>query len=291
MSVITDVSVESLTPTIGAEVVGLDLRQPLDAATVRFLRDALLEHLVLFFRDQDMNIDDHLRFARYFGEIDMPPFRSAGADRPELTVLDQTKPKGQGADSWHADYTHRPEPPMGSILRAVQLPAGGGGDTCFASMYAAYDDLSPSMRAFIDTLQAENTLAMMAERARVHTPEAKLAEPGENGYPSFVHPVVRVHPETGRRLLNVNANWTSRIIGLTDDESDAILRLLLAHVKRPDYQCRFRWSPGAVAFWDNRAVQHFAVADYNDRRVMERITIQGDRPFGVGEQPADRPAS
>ena len=285
MGVITDVSVEALTPTIGAEIKGLDLRKPLDEATVRFIRGALLEHLVVFFREQDIDIDDHLRFARYFGEIDMPPFRSAGADRPELTVLDQTQPKGQGADSWHADYTHRPEPPMGSVLRAVQLPPGGG-DTCFASMYAAYDDLSPSMRSFIDTLQAENTLAMMAERARVHTPEAKLAEPGEGGYPAFIHPVVRVHPETGRRLLNVNANWTSRIVGLTDDESDAILRLLLAHVKRPDYQCRFRWSPGAVAFWDNRAVQHFAVADYSERRVMQRITIQGDRPFGVAGRSA-----
>jgi len=280
MAVSTGLLVEPLTPTIGAEVRGVDLREPLDDATVAAIRRALLDHLVLFFRDQPITVDDHMRFATYFGKVDMPPFLSAGAPRPEVTVLDQTEPKGQGADSWHADYTHRPEPPMGSILRAVQLPSTGG-DTCFSSMYAAYDDLSPAMQQFVDGLEANNTLELMAERAKVRTPEAKLGDASEGGYPSFVHPVVRVHPETGRKLLNVNANWTNRIVGLTEAESNAILQLLLQHVRSPDYQCRFRWTPDAIAFWDNRAVQHFAVADYGERRVMQRITIKGDRPYGV----------
>jgi taurine dioxygenase len=286
------IEIEPLTPTIGAEVRGLDLRRPLPPETVAGVRRALLDHLVLFFRDQPLTVDEHVRFAGYFGEIDLPPFRSPGADRPELTILDQTEPKGQGADSWHADYTHRAEPPMGSILRAVQLPADGGGDTCFASMYAAYDDLSAALRDFVDGLHAVNTLQMMAERARERTPEVSLAdatdgaEGAAGGYPSFVHPVVRVHPETGRRLLNVNANWTSRIVELSETESRAVLDLLLQHLRSPDYQCRFRWRPHSVAFWDNRAVQHFAVADYGQRRVMHRITLAGDRPRGPQEADA-----
>jgi taurine dioxygenase len=275
------IEIEPLTPTIGAEVRGLDLRRALPPETVAAVRRALLDHLVLFFRDQPLTIDEHVRFAGYFGEIDRPPFRSPGADRPELTILDQTDPKGQGADSWHADYTHRAEPPMGSILRAVELPADGGGDTCFASMYAAYDDLSPALRGFVDGLHAVNTLQMMAERARERTPEVSLTDDATGGYPSFVHPVVRVHPETGRKLLNVNANWTSRITELTDTESRALLDLLLHHLRSPDYQCRFRWQPHSIAFWDNRAVQHFAVADYHQRRVMHRITLAGDRPRGT----------
>jgi taurine dioxygenase len=281
MNAPTKLEVSALTPTIGAEVRGVDLTRPLDDQVVAGIRRALLDHLVLFFRDQDLTVDDHLRFARYFGGIDLPPFRSAGADRPELTVLDQTAPKGQGADSWHADYTHRPEPPMASILRAVELPPDGGGDTCFASMYAAYDDLSPALRDFLDGLHAVNTLQMMAERARERTPNVSLADDSAGGYPSFVHPVVRIHPETGRKLLNVNANWTKNIVELSDTESRALLDLLLHHLKSPDYQCRFRWQPNSIAFWDNRAVQHFAIADYHQRRIMHRITITGDRPYGV----------
>ena len=285
MTVSTVLRVDALTPTIGAEVTGVDLREPLDADTVSRLRAALNEHLVIFFRGQDITIDQHVRFAQYFGEIDMPPFRSAGADRPELTVLDQTEPKGQGADSWHADFTHRPEPPMGSVLRAVQLPTLGG-DTCWASMYAAYDGLAPAMQGLVDGLSAVNTLQMMAERARLRTPEATLADPTADGYPSFVHPVVRVHPETGRKLLNVNANWTSRIVDVDESESNTLLTFLFNHLKSPDYQCRFRWTPNAIAFWDNRAAQHFAVADYTERRIMQRITIKGDRPYGPSQRAA-----
>jgi taurine dioxygenase len=272
-------TIDALTPTIGAEVSGVDLTKPLDATTVEALRAAWLTHQVLFFRDQHIDFDQHRRFCEYFGEIDIPPFHSAGSEHPELTILDQTEPKGQGADSWHSDITHRPEPPKGSILRAVQLPPHGG-DTCFSSMTAAYDDLSAPMRAFLDGLHAEHTMQIQAERARIRTPEARLLDVGSDGYPTFVHPVVRVHPETGRKLINVNANFTSRIVDLSESEGVALLRFLLEHVKSPDYQCRFRWAPGSIAFWDNRAVQHFAVADYNERRIMQRITIKGDRPAG-----------
>jgi taurine dioxygenase len=270
---------QELTPTIGAEVHGVDLRQPLDEETVAELRAGLLEHLVLFFRDQDITVEDHRRFAAYFGEIDTPPFRSIGADDPDLTILDMSAPKGLGADVWHADFTHRPEPPMGSVLRAVELP-GSGGDTCFASMYAAYDALSAPMREFLDGLTAVHTLAITAERAKRTGPPVVLAEDSSGGYPSFVHPVVRVHPETGRKMLNVNANWTASIEGLSDAESAVLLPFLLQHVRSPEFQCRFRWERNSIAFWDNRAVQHYAVADYTERRLMQRFTIKGDRPFG-----------
>jgi taurine dioxygenase len=281
VSVRTEITFQALTPTIGAEVAGVDLREPLDGETVAQLRQGLLTHLVLFFRDQDITVEQHRRFAEAFGEIDVPPFRSIGVDDPDLTVLDMAAPKGMGADSWHADFTHRPEPPMGSVLRAVELP-GAGGDTCFASMYAAYDALSEPVRRFLDGLSAVHTLAITAERAKRTGPPVVLAEESAGGYPTFVHPVVRVHPETGRKLLYVNANWTSAIDGVTDAESAVLLPFLLQHVRSPEFQCRFRWAPNSVAFWDNRAVQHYAVADYTERRLMQRFTIKGDRPFGPG---------
>jgi taurine dioxygenase len=273
------VTVDPLTSAIGAEVRGVDLSGELDADTVARLRRALLDHLVLFFRDQRMTTDDHIRFARFFGEIDLPLFRTTSSPRPEIIVLDQVEPKGQGADSWHADNTYMESPPMGSILRAVTLPPVGG-DTCFASMYAAYDALSPAMRGVIDDLGAVHSLEQMVERTK-HVANASLRDSLDQ-WPPVVHPVVRVHPETGRKLLNVNANWTIGIDGFSPSESDALLGFLLAHLKNPEFQCRFHWSEGAVAFWDNRAVQHYAVADYTSRRVMERVTIAGDRPVGPG---------
>jgi taurine dioxygenase len=277
------VSVDSLTAAIGAEVGGVDLSEELDGETVAVLRQALNDHLVLFFRDQAMSTEQHIRFARYFGEIDLPLFRTTSSPRPEVIVLDQVAPKGQGADSWHADNTYMESPPMGSILRAVVLPPVGG-DTCFASMYAAYDALSPAMQAVIDRLGAIHSLEQMVERT-MHVENARLRDSLDQ-WPPVVHPVVRVHPETGRKLLNVNANWTAAIDGFSPAESDALLGFLLGHLKNPEFQCRFHWSPGAVAFWDNRAVQHYAVADYTSRRVMERVTIAGDRPVGPGGERA-----
>jgi taurine dioxygenase len=271
------ITVDTLTAAIGAEVRGVDLSEELDGATVQVLRQALLDHLVLFFRDQTMTTDDHIRFAGYFGQIDLPLFRTTSSPRPEIIVLDQVAPKGQGADSWHADNTYMENPPMGSILRAVVLPPVGG-DTCFASMYAAYDALSPAMRSILDGLGAVHSLEQMVERTK-HVANASLRDSLDQ-WPPVVHPVVRVHPETGRKLLNVNANWTVSIDGFSEPESDALLGFLLGHLKIPEFQCRFHWSPGAVAFWDNRAVQHYAVADYTSRRVMERVTITGDTPAG-----------
>jgi taurine dioxygenase len=273
------IAIEPATSVIGADVRGVDLSRPLDDAIVRQLRDALNAHMVLFFREQPLlSVDEHIRFGRYFGEIDLPLFRNPASERPEVLVLDQVAPKGQGADSWHTDLTYMDAPPMGSILQARVLPKVGG-DTCFASMAAAFDALSSPLQAFLETLTATHSLMQMVERT-AHVAGRTLRDSAAN-YPPLSHPVVRVHPETGRKLLFVNANWTTGIDGLSHDESKALLSFLLDHVKNPEFQVRLRWNVGDVAFWDNRAVQHFAVANYSERRVMQRITITGDQPFGV----------
>lgn len=272
------ISIEPVTAAIGATVHGINLSEPLDAETLARVRQALNEHLVLFFREQRLlSVDEHVRFASNFGEIDLPLFRTAASERAEVLILDQIEPKGQGADSWHTDNTYMPNPPMGSILQARTLPPVGG-DTCFASMIAAYEALSEPMRAFLDGLTATHSLAQMVERTR-HVAGAKLRD-SLAAWPPVSHPVVRVHPDSGRKLLFVNANWTTAIDGLSYEESRSLLEFLFDHVKSPEFQVRFKWREGDVAFWDNRAVQHYAVPDYTARRVMQRVTITGDRPVG-----------
>jgi taurine dioxygenase len=280
------IAARALTPEIGAEVTGLDLRKPLEVDEVTSLQQLLRTHLVLFFPQQDIGPDEHVAFARNFGEISIAPFGQKVEGHAEVLLLDQITPKGEGADRWHADNTYMPEPPLGSILRAVKLPRAGG-DTCFASMFAAYEALSQTLRAFLDTLYATHDMAAMFARASEHgkTGDADF-EALRRNFPPFVHPVVRLQPETGRRALFVNGNWTTRINGLNPAESDALLALLFEHVRTPDFQCRFRWEPGSMAFWDNRWVQHYAVPDYRERRVMHRVTVAGDRPLGVAPSAA-----
>ncbi len=273
-----EIRIEPATAAVGANVRGIDLSQPLDSGTVQAIRKALNEHLVLFFRDQRLlSVDEHVRFGHYFGEIDLPLFRTKSSERPEVLVLDQVAPKGEGADSWHADNTYMETPPMGSILQARMLPEIGG-DTCFASMIAAYNALSPVMQGFLDGLTATNSLEQMVERTK-HVAGASLRD-SLSAWPPVSHPVVRVHPETGAKMLNVNANWTQSIDGLSREESTTLLQFLFNHVKSPEFQVRLHWNLGDVAFWDNRAVQHYAVADYTSRRMMQRVTITGDKPFG-----------
>jgi taurine dioxygenase len=268
------IEVQPLTAAIGAEVVGVDLREPLADEQVARLRGALLDHLVLFFRGQRLSDEEHLVLAQRFGPLSVPPLATRYQDRPTVTVLDQVRPKGEGADEWHSDNTFMTHPPMGSILRAVQLPPLGG-DTCFASMYAAYDALSPSLRSLVDGLQAVHDITKPMQKAigAGHT-TLDLAEM-QARWPPIEHPVVVTHPETGRRGLFVNRNSTTRLVSLSERENDVLLPFLLDHVRSPEFQCRFHWEPDSIAFWDNRCVQHYAVADYDERRVMHRVTIDG----------------
>jgi len=281
-----ELSVRPLTGVIGAEAEGVDLRD-LDDDTVAALRAALLDHLVLFFRTQPITPAEQLAFAERFAPVMMPLIDVPATDVPGVTVLDQVNPKGQYTERWHADSTNLAEPPFGAVLRAVTVPSVGG-DTCWASMVAAYETLSPTMQGFLEGLTAEHSTAILDE-ALSKVPNLVRRD---GGLPPSHHPVVRVHPETGRKVLFVNSNFTTRIDGLSEAESAAVLRLLVAHVRSPELQVRFRWTPGAVALWDNRATQHCAISDYTERRVMHRCMMAGDRPVGAAAgRPGQVPSS
>jgi len=272
------IEVAAITPEIGAEVTGVELARPLDEATVDALRAALLEHLVLLFRDQPMTPEQQLALGRAFGEIQRPPVKTRHGDDPEINVLDQTSPRGEGADSWHADHTYTERPAMGSILRAVRVPSVGG-DTLFASMYAAHDALSEPMQRLLAGLTAEHDITRSAMRGiragHLKTDLRAL----QRRLPPVTHPVVRTHPETGRKALFVNGNSTVRICELAETESAALLHLLFDHIHRPEFQVRWSWDADSVALLDNRCTQHYAVADYAERRILHRVTIAGDAPF------------
>jgi taurine dioxygenase len=265
-----------LTAAIGAEVTGVDLRRGVPDELAEVLRRALAEHQVLFFRDQPLEPEEQLRFAACFGPVMMPLIDTASTSVPGVTVLDQIAPKGQYTDRWHADSTNLPAPPLGAVLLAVQLP-GVGGDTCFASMPAAFEALSPPLQRWLEELTAEHSTEIL-DAALGALPNVVRRDADR---PVSHHPVVRVHPVTGRKALFVNNNFTTRIDGVTSAESEAILGMLLGHINSPEFHVRWRWAPASIAVWDNRATQHCAIADYQERRVMHRCLIAGDRPFGA----------
>ncbi len=279
------IEIQPLTTTIGAEVSGIDLAAAQDASVIVQLREALLAHQVLVFRDQDLTPESHIAFARNFGAIKLPPVATSHGGPPEVNVLDQTDPRGEGADSWHADNTYTATPPMGSLLRPIKLPTIGG-DTAFASMYAAYDALSPAIRELCDGLTAVHdvTRSLTKAIAQGHS-AANLAEV-QKQLPPVEHPVVIVHPETGRRALFVNVNSTARILGMSEAESDMLLRFLFEHTKQPEFQVRVRWDTRTLVFLDNRCTQHYAVADYHQRRILHRVAVEGTRPRGTSDAQA-----
>lgn len=273
----SQLTAEPLTPAIGAYITGVDLRQPLSAAEIAGIEQALLDHLVIFFRDQPITGEEQIAFARQFGEISIPPISPNPGANSELFVLDQMSPEGEGADNWHSDNTFMSEPPMGSILKAVQLPSLGG-DTCFASSYAAYEALSPPLREFLDGLSAVHDISKPVRRAVAAGHSNVDLTKLQKGWPPVEHPVVRTHPVTGRKALYVNGNSTTRLCGLSERENDLLLPFLCDHIRSPAFQCRFHWDVNSIAFWDNRSAQHFAVPDYTERRLMNRVTLTGDKP-------------
>lgn len=268
--------IELLTVNLGAYVRGANIREATDA-DIAEIREALNEHCVLFFLDQALEPAEQMRFAKQLGEIDVAPFGPKHPDVPELTVLDQKKPRGEGADAWHSDNTFLAAPPKYTMLQAVMLPPLGG-DTCWANMYEAYDALSDPLKDMLEPMTATHDLTkMLAKAVAQGNSDANLDEMRKQ-YPPSHHPIVRTHPETGRKALYVNGNFTTQIDGMSDAESTSLLALLLDSVNSPRIQCRFRWLPGTLALWDNRCLQHYAVPDYTDRRIMHRLTISGDEP-------------
>lgn len=260
-----------LSPTIGAEVTGVDLVRPLPDEVEAEVRQALLEWKVLFFRDQHIDSAAHRDFAARWGRLEVHPFLPRG-EVPEVVRFEKDGSTGGYENIWHADVTWQADPPLGSVLRAIEVPAYGG-DTLWADMGAAYDGLDDEVKARIEGLEAVHDFTQSFGQALAPDQLAEM----QAKHPPVTHPVVLRHPETGRRTLFVNSIFTDRILGLEPDEAESLLRLLISQASVPEYQCRFRWSAGAVAFWDNRATQHYAVSDYfPNRRVMERCTIAAD---------------
>jgi taurine dioxygenase len=276
----SDLRIEPLSGAIGAEIRGVDLARPLDDATVAALRRALLEHLVIFFRDQPLAPEAYLAFARRFGRVIEYPFVASLEDYPEITpVVKLEDERVNFGGVWHSDTAYLPEPPMGSMLLAREVPAYGG-DTLFANMYLAYETLSPGLRRALDRLAAMNS-STKADASRTREDRIRSA-PTARSRESLEaeHPVVRTHPETGRKALYVNLGHTVRFKDMSEAESRGLLDYLFQHQTRPEFTCRFRWRVGSLAFWDNRAAQHNPINDYHgQRRVMHRITLAGDRPF------------
>jgi taurine dioxygenase len=266
--------VRPLSPIIGAEIHGVDLAQPLDDATFAEIQRAHLDWKVIFFRDQRLSHEQHKAFARRFGSLEVHPFLPHVEGHPELISFAKDE-KNQGYENaWHSDVTWREKPALGAVLRARVVP-GLGGDTLFSDMYAAWEGLPDDVRKLVE---GRTALHDFTQSFGLGLSPEELAE-AQRRYPAVEHPIARTHPETGRRALYVNAFFTSGFSWLTGAGGRELLDLLCRQASVPEYQCRFRWQVDSLAFWDNRAVQHYAASDYwPERRVMERVTIIGDRP-------------
>lgn len=271
--------IKPLAGALGAEISGLDLSRDLGATEVSQLRALLNEHEVIFFRNQDINPARQRDLALVFGPLQTHPAYTTVDGFPEVSILESTAESPSKIEAWHSDMTFREHPPMGTVLRAVITPPRGG-DTLWASMTAAYEGLSPAMQAFLLPLTAVHDFSWGFQES--------LAEPGGRerladavaANPPVRHPVIREHPETGKKVIFVNSLFTTHIEGLPRTESRAILDFLFAHLTTVEYSVRFHWEPHSIAIWDNRSTQHKPVNDYFPaHRRMERITIDGDRPY------------
>lgn len=272
-------TVRQVQPNIGAEIAGIDLAEPLADEDVRALRAAWARYGVLFFRNQPISREAHIRFGRLFGEFIPPVAALYQSDYPELhSVSTDGKANAGAADIWHADLTCFARPSSGSILKAYTIPSLGG-DTMFSNAAAAYAGLPDELKKRIVNLRAvhdvRKTLAGKADPEQIEAMAAKM--------PPVEHPVVRVHPETGEPVLYVNQGFTTHIAGVSKAESDELLRLCFDQIKKPEYQVRFAWQVGSIAFWDNRKVQHYAVTDYNEPRHLESVVLLDDVPYGLSD--------
>jgi taurine dioxygenase len=276
-----------LTPTIGAVINNVDLSKSLDDETIACIRAALLKHKVIFFEDQHISTVQHRDFAARFGKLHTHPLYPGVPEAPEMFILDNHAGNPTDNDAWHTDVTFIETPPLGAILYAKLLPPEGG-DTCWSNMQAAYEGLSKPLQRFLAELDAVHDFnrgfpqqGQVAKMAGKDKASKALEE-----HPPVIHPVVRTHPETGADGLFVNYGFTDRIKGLRRNESEALLNMLFVHIQKPEFQVRWKWKPNAIAFWDNRVTQHYAVNDYlPHRRIMHRATILGDKPYHRSRMP------
>ena len=266
------ITVTKVNPAVGATISGVDLSQPMSPEVFEEVHRALMENVVIFFRDQHMSVEQHIAFGRLFGDLDVHPAAANATGHEEILVIaaDENSARANG-EAWHSDVSCEAEPPMGSILYIMQCPPAGG-DTLFSSMYAAYEALSENMKAYLEGLVAVHDGEHVYRGLYNNVADKPV-------YPRSKHPVVRTHPVTGKKCLFVNRAFTTHIVGLPRDESDAILNFLYNHMEHPNFQVRFQWEENSVAFWDNRCAQHRAVWDYwPHRRYGHRVTVKGDAP-------------
>jgi len=279
------ITVRPVAGSLGAEVSGVDLAAPLSNTAAAEIRRAFVENLVLFFRDQRLTPEQHLAFSRLFGRLCRMPYIKHMDDHPDIIAVlkeaDEAKISTFG-NAWHSDFSFLEEPPLGSILYAREVPSHGG-DTLFANMYEAYEALSSGMKRLLSGLRAMHSgrpygrggVPKDLKTSRSIQIERDNAEAERE----VAHPVVRLHPESGRKALFVNAIYTTRFEDMSEGESRPLLDFLFAHVQRPEFACRFRWAEGSLAVWDNRCTLHYAVNDYDgSRRLMHRTTVAGERP-------------
>jgi taurine dioxygenase len=275
----TAIDVRPISGSIGAEISGVDLSGDVSDGMIAAIRGAWLDHCVIFFREQDLPPARFLTFAKRFGEVIEYPFVKGLEEYPEIIpVIKLEHEKTNFGGIWHSDTAYLETPPMATMLIAREVPPQGG-DTMFSNAYLAYETLSDGMKKMLDGLVGINTSAKAdASRTREDRVKASVRPDAKQEYVGE-HPVVRTHPETGRKALYVNVGHTLRFRDMTVAESQPILEFLFQHQIKPEFTCRFNWRPGSIAFWDNRCALHFPVNDYHGyRRVMHRITLKGDRP-------------
>jgi taurine dioxygenase len=283
MNAASQVTIRKLTASVGAVIGGVDMRASVPEDAVALVRRTLTDNGVIFFPAQDVTIEQFWDFMRLFGQPLKEEATGTDADVAQDVRAADLSPSRHATAVWHADTTSLAAPPWGSALRAVTVPAVGG-DTCWSSMYAAWDALSQPMQRMLDGLTAvhsvQPTVERMKDYAQFYEPVYRSLHAAEQ-----IHPVVLTHPENGRKALYVNESFTTRIVELEPPESAALLAMLFRHVEQPDFTVRWKWTPGDVAFWDNRAVQHYAVPDYQTTRVMQRIVLKGVQPGEAARPP------
>ena len=271
--------VQKIAGSLGAEITGVDLSQGVSAALAQEIRAVFLEHLVIFFRDQHLSTSQFMALAQSMGEPVEYPFVKGLEGYPKVIEVKKLEHERHNFGGiWHSDTTYLPQPPMGSMLYAQVLPPHGG-DTIFANQYQAYDELSEEIKQTIEGLKG---ISSSAKADVSKTREDRLKTDAKQAQPSSIeshHPVVRTHPETGRKALYVNVAHTAGIVGMPPEQSEPLLQHLFQHQVKPEYTCRFQWRAGSLAFWDNRCTQHYPVNDYHGyRRILHRITLAGDTP-------------
>jgi taurine dioxygenase len=278
------VKVSPITGALGAVVDGVDLHRPLDESTAQRLRDALHDHSVLFFHDQDLSEAEQLAFAGHFGTVGQYPVQKLLGGTALTSTIEDNADSPPDADGWHTDITWVAEPPAYAFLNAKVIPAQGG-DTLWASLFAAYDALSPVMQDLCCQLTVRHHSGADFHERLTRTVGQELADRIATEFPPVEHPLVRTHPVTGRRALFVSGRFMEQIVGMHHDESDALLGFLMRHIENPNFQVRWHWTEGDVAVWDEASTNHRALSDhYPAHRVMRRCTVDGGRPYFDPEQ-------